>query len=112
MTLSLWPLFFGLISSPFWFTFGVGLYGIRLAADYFHVRLHWTKKGPKLSFFQLMKRDRGVHLHHFIWAFPSFVISFVLLEFDIIIPAQLLLGFALALVVSESKELILMKWGP
>lgn len=92
---SVWSGFF---TSPFWFTFGVGLYGIRVVADYAKKRVYLHKGG------------QSIHLHHFLLGFPSTILSWGLFAVNQDYAAWALAGFASALWASETKELILQKW--
>lgn len=80
-------------------TFGVGLYTIRIVADYFKKRFYWHKGSNR------------VHIHHFLLGFPATVLSWILFSVGQDSTAWAFAGFASALWASESKELILMKWG-
>jgi hypothetical protein len=107
------PPFFIFISSPFWFVFGISLVLIRWLADGSpRLRFYWENGRPWIMF-GLKRKFSGkhLHIHHFIWGIPSFMISLLLALIGFDLEAQLLGGFASALWFSELKELINMKWG-
>ena len=85
---------------PGWITFGLGLFGIRIVADYLKARLYW-KTG-----------DAKIHLHHFLAGFPLMIVSVILYQNQILFYAGLITGFVFALFASETKELILRHWQP
>lgn len=82
--------------TAFWIAFGLGLYGIRVMADYVRLRLH----------------IRGVHVHHFVWGCALTPATWILFYYDLLWLAMPLAGIVAALVASETKEVILQKWGP
>jgi hypothetical protein len=85
-------------SSSFWPTFGLGLYGIRIVADYLKKRVYYRKGSIR------------IHLHHFLLGFPTTILSWVLFAINQDGVAWASAGFASALWASETKELILQKW--
>lgn len=89
---------------------------IRLFADYLKLRFYVQKrKGKYTPKFLLLKgttRIRGVHIHHFVWGILIFVLAFAMLYEHIQPYDMALAGFAVALIASESKELVLQEWGP
>jgi len=89
---------------------------VRLFADYIKIRFYMQRrKGRYKPTFLLLKgytRIRGVHIHHFLWGILLFVLAFAML-YEHIQPCDMALaGVAVALIASESKELVLQKWGP
>ena len=86
--------FIVLVFSPFWFTFGLGLYLIRIFADYFRIRVH----------------ANHIHLHHFLLGFLWMFTSWFLFSQSQDFYAWLTAGLTAAFFASETKELILQKW--
>jgi len=85
---------------PFWVTFGLGLYGTRIVADYLKARVYYPAK------------DNKIHLHHFLLAIPTSILSWILFSVNQDSTAWACAGFASALWASETKELILQQWQP
>jgi len=115
-SLSLWPLLWGLVTSPFWFTFGVTQIPIRWLADGSpRLRLYLRDGRPVITFGndKVWRKPKQIHLHHFEWGFPITIISWIVglsLGYDNL--AWALGGVASALWFSEAKEIIKQKWGP
>jgi hypothetical protein len=102
------------LTSPFWFTLGLGLFIIRILADYVKVRWYHKWKRGDLSILQYVKigKSKRIHLHHFLFGLALAPITWILFALNQDFVATMLAGLVAALIASEMKELILMEWGP
>jgi len=114
-SLTLWPLVWGIVTSPFWFTFGVTQIPIRWLADGSpRLRFYWDNGRPVLSFGsgKPWRQPKQIHLHHFLLGYPVIIIAWMLFATQQDTLAFALSGVASAFWFSEAKELIKQKWGP
>jgi len=87
---------------------------IRWIADVWKVRLFIQLKAGDLSlkkFIKSMHIEGRTHVHHYIYGIILAVAAVGILLLGEIYLSAILLGTAIALVISESKELLLQKWG-
>jgi hypothetical protein len=108
------PPLIAFLTSPFWFTFGLGLFIIRILADYIKVRWYWDWKNHKTNISQYTKvvKSKRIHLHHFLFGLALAPITWVCFALGQDFVATLLAGLVAALIASEAKELILLEWRP
>ena len=102
------------LTSPFWFTFGLGLFIIRILADYIKVRCYWDWKNHKTNILQYttLVKSKRLHLHHFLFGLALAPLTWILFALSQDFMATMFAGLVAALIASEMKELILMEWGP
>lgn len=88
--------------SPFWLSFGLGLYVIRFLADYAKLRLYVPGK--------VFHVTTPIHIHHFLFGFLTCILAFVYYRAGDRFIGDSLAGISAALWASEAKELVLQNW--
>lgn len=92
---------------------------IRFLADYVKIRLYIQKRKKKYRPKILIIHDvlgksiriRGIHIHHFVWGILALIVAFALAYKDVQPYDMAVVGLAVALIMSEFKEIILQGWG-
>lgn len=113
--MSLLPLLWGIVTSPFSFGFTITIVPTRWLADGSpRLRLYVENGRPVVTFgADTIRQPKHIHIHHFEWGFPITIASWVLgLSLGYVEVAWLLAGVASALWFSEAKEIVKQRWGP
>jgi hypothetical protein len=95
----------------FWASAFISSLVIRLCADGLHLRLYVKRGQPRIFFLRHIRKTQGVHIHHFVFGLVIFLIAFALLAQDYDNTGMLFGGIGIALIASETKELVFSKWG-
>jgi protein-S-isoprenylcysteine O-methyltransferase Ste14 len=98
-----------ILTNPFWFSFGLGLYFIRIFADYFRIRVVLKRDKTGTIVVSGLYRKR-LHVHHFLLGFPLWIVAAIFFALNRGFEAFLIAGLSCAFWASETKELILQKW--